>query len=252
MDRTRPAPSTSQPKTSGVKTGRVNETVRSALYQWRSQILKRDFEDAVFAPSGILTDEHIENLSSVGFIGRLNELERVVGADWPWFGQYGDELLEELKNMNIPLMQPKPQKKRAEKRDHDLEEEYLHQDQHVTKRQRVQNQIAPTQNPTRTPIAVTVNPAPPSHSATLPHPTYHSMIPPIPIPNTYATHQIYATPQGPQVAYNPYSFMRYAYTTPPAPFYGYYQTPMRPVVPNMPYINEQVSLASSSADQILH
>ena len=97
--------------------------------------------------------------------------------------------------MNIPPMQPKPQKKRAEKRDHDLEEEYLHQDQHLTKRQRVQNQIAPTQNPTRTPIAVTVNPAPPSHSATLPHPTYHSMIPPIPIPNTYATHQIYATPQ---------------------------------------------------------
>ena len=215
------------------------------------QILKRDFEDAVFAPSGILSDDRVENLSSVGFIGRLNELERVVGVDWPWFGQYGDELLEELKKLNIPPMQPKPQKRRAEKRVHQEEEEYSHGDQHVTKKKRGQKQFAPspTQNPTRTPIAVTVDPAPPSYSATL---THHSTTPSA-IPNSYVTHQHYATPQGLQIPYNPYTFLRYPYTLPPAPaFYGYFQTPIRPAVPNTPYTsfsqNEQAS--SSSTDQI--
>ena len=38
----------------------------------------------VFAPSGILSNERIDNLSS---IGKLNELERVVGMDWLW-GQF--------------------------------------------------------------------------------------------------------------------------------------------------------------------
>jgi hypothetical protein len=211
--------------------------------------LKWDFEDAVFGPSGVLSDDRVEKLSSVGFIGRLNELERVVGADWPWFGQYGDELLEELKKLNIPPMQPKPQKKRAEKRVHDsdVEEECSQQDQPITKKKRGQKQFAPTQNPNWIPTAVT-NPAPPSHSQNV---TYHST-PPVPfaiqpIPNPYATQQYYATPQGPQ-PYNLYSFMRYAYTTPP--FYGYFQTPMQPVVPpapNTPYRSSQNEQASSSS-----
>jgi hypothetical protein len=198
--------------------------------------LKRDFEDAVFAPSGVLSNERVENLSSIGFIGRLNELERVVGANWPWFGQYGDELLEELKKLNIPPMQPKSPKKRVEKRHLDLEEECLYQDQHVTKKKRGQKQIVPTQNPTRTPIAVAVNPAPPSNSAiALQHVTYSTTPPALPlaIPNSYyATQQYYATPQGPQLHNNPYAFMQYPYTVPPAPpFYGYFQTPVRPGVP---------------------
>jgi hypothetical protein len=62
-----------------------------------------------------LGDESIENLSSVGPIGRLNELERVVGMDWLWFGQYGDNLLEEIKGLDIHPMQCKQQQKRAEK-----------------------------------------------------------------------------------------------------------------------------------------
>lgn len=233
----------------------VNETVRAAIQQWRSQILKRDFEDAVFAPSGFLSDERVETLSSVGFIDRLNELERVVGVDWPWFGQYGDELLEELKKMNIPPMQLKPPKKRAEKRVHYHEDDNLHQEQHVTKKKRGEKQVVPTQNPMQTPIAVTVHPAPPS-SSMLRHVTYpsHSPTPevlPIAIPNAFATHRYYATPQGPQLPYNPYSYMRYTYTTPPGPpFYGYFPTPIQPVTPNMTSQNEQAP--SLNVDHILH
>ena len=123
LDRTRPAPKVNQPKAMTMKTGIVNKTVRSALQRWRSRIWQRDFKDALFAPSGILSDECIDNLSSVGPIGRLNELERVVGMDWPWFGQYGDTLLEELEKLNIPPMQPKQQKKAEKRTVSELEDE---------------------------------------------------------------------------------------------------------------------------------
>jgi hypothetical protein len=164
-----------------------------------------------------LSDERIENLTSIGPIGRLNELEQVVGMDWPWFGQYGDNLLEELKKLDIPPMQPKQQQKRAEKRTvSDLEDKQIQPA--MKKRNQKQVVTAPTQNPTPT----AVNPAPPSH-ITAPAP------PPAPIstPHLYAMPYRYATPQ--QQTYNPYSSMTYPYAMyPPPPFYGYYQTPMQP------------------------
>ena len=40
-------------------------------------------------------------------------------------------------------------------------------------------------------------------------------------------------PQRPLLLYNPYHFMTYPYTIPPAPpFYGYFQKPIQPAVPN--------------------
>ncbi|EDR09889.1 uncharacterized protein LACBIDRAFT_325779 [Laccaria bicolor S238N-H82] len=218
LDRTRLAPSTIQPKAAALKMGIVNETVRSALQQWRSEILKRDFKDALFAPSGILSDERIDNLSSVGSIGRLNELERVVGADWPWFGQYGDALLEELLKLDIPPMQPKQQQKKPEKRTvQELEGQREPQGQPATKKKRGQKQAAVT--PARKSTPTTVNPSnpSPSHVAT-PGPSVPASTPQS---YNYSTPRHYATPQRP--TYNPYSFM---YTMRPLPpFYGYLHSP---------------------------
>ena len=198
----------------------MNESVRSALQRWRSQIVKRDFEDALFAPSGILSDQRIEILSSVGSIGRLNELERVVGADWPWFGQYGDALLEELKNLNIPPMQPKPQHKRVEKRTVHEREEASSQEKPAAKKKRAgQKQVAHTQMRTPTPVN---RPA----LQNLPVPTS------IATPHPYAMPQHYAMPHQIHIPYSPYSFMQYPYAIPSAhpspPFYGYFHTPMQP------------------------
>jgi len=50
-------------------------------------------DGALFAPSGILNDKIVESLAPVGPVLQLIELESVVGAQWPWFGRYGDELL---------------------------------------------------------------------------------------------------------------------------------------------------------------
>jgi len=167
----------------------------------------------------------------------------VVGVDWPWFGQYGDELLEELKKLNIPPMQPKPQQKRAEKRTaHELEEERSQGEQPAAKKRRGQKQVAPAQNPT--PTAVTINTAPPSHSTT-PAPGSIGTLHP------YAMHQHYATPQ---LSYNPYTFLRYPYAMPPpTPFYGHFQTLLQPAVHNLPSSsnvgpqNPNISLSSTGA-----
>ena len=112
----------------------------------------------------------------------------------------------------------------------------------VKKKKRGQKQVAPTQNPT--PITVTVNPVPPSHSS-----PYHPMTPPVRIvPNPYATHQYYGTPQ---LSNNPYAFMQYPYTMPgpAAPFYGLYQTPIRAAVSNPLYSSQNEQASSSRANQ---
>ena len=50
-----------------------------------------------------------------------------------------------------------------------------------------------------------------------------------------------------QLSNNPYAFMQYPYTMPAAPFYGYFQTPMRAAVPNPPCTSSQNGQASSSS-----
>src|SRR6266545_1764838 len=64
---------------------------------------------------GILSDK-VEHLASVGPVLQLIELECVVGCQWPWFGQYGDELLTELLHMSIPPAKLKPTQARGAKR----------------------------------------------------------------------------------------------------------------------------------------
>ncbi|KAF4622415.1 hypothetical protein D9613_009124 [Agrocybe pediades] len=115
LDRTRPSAPEPVPRKVAVKTGEVNVKVKIALQKWRREIWKRDFEDALFGPSVIIKDETLTTLASVGPIERLNELEKATGGDWPWFGKYGDELLDTMKQLDIAPVQAKPQR-RTEKR----------------------------------------------------------------------------------------------------------------------------------------
>lgn len=116
LNRTRPSPPDVAPRKTAVKMGALNTNVKIALQDWRRNIWKRDFINSMFGPSVILKDETVEILASVGPITRLNELEKVTGEDWPWFGTYGDELLDAMKRLDIGPMQAKPPQKRAEKR----------------------------------------------------------------------------------------------------------------------------------------
>jgi len=39
-------------------------------------------------------------------------LDRNIGENWAWFGLYGNELLDELISLSIPMMNPKPKESR--------------------------------------------------------------------------------------------------------------------------------------------
>ena len=71
----------------------------------------------MFGPTGILKNETLTALSSVGpVIVSLKQLESVVGENWPWFGKYGDNLLTELISLNVPPMILKPPQPKRTKR----------------------------------------------------------------------------------------------------------------------------------------
>ena len=131
-----------------LKLGIPNSEVVQAIHEWRRKIRDRDFPQAIFGPSGFLSDETVESLASVGPILSLIHLEKVVGGNWPWFGKYGDELLEAFKKMSIPPLQPKPRQPRGQKKA--LSEPDRDEEERATKRSRTSRTLSskkPTQNP---------------------------------------------------------------------------------------------------------
>jgi hypothetical protein len=90
--------------------------VAEKIRNWRSHVWDKDYGESLFGPEGILSDEIVDTLASMGPIIRLAELERVVGSQWAWFGQYGDSLLDALLAMSIPALIPKDPKPRGTKR----------------------------------------------------------------------------------------------------------------------------------------
>ena len=63
-----------------MKTGIVNENVAEEIRRWRSRVWERDYGESLFGPEGILSDDVVKNLASVGPILRLAELVRIVGS----------------------------------------------------------------------------------------------------------------------------------------------------------------------------
>jgi len=66
---------------------------------------------SLFGPEGILSDEIIDTLASVGPIICLAELEWVVSLQWVWFGQYGNSLLDALLVLGSPVPRLKKNKR---------------------------------------------------------------------------------------------------------------------------------------------
>jgi hypothetical protein len=91
-----------------VRRGLPDLNTQEALHQWRKAVASRDFGNALFGPGGILGDEDIALLSSVGPITSKERLEIVIGARWKWFSRYGDELWAKIQTLDIPPLQIKP------------------------------------------------------------------------------------------------------------------------------------------------
>ena len=221
---TRPGPPASAQRAAALKLGMPNSEVVRVVHEWRQKIRDHDFPNAIFGPSGILSDETVESLASVGPILSLVQLEKVVGENWPWFGKYGDELLEVFKKISIPPLQPKPKQPRGRKKALDEKDE---EEERTTKRSRTSSSKKPTQTPNPGPAAQVVNHLPTSPDTPLPHNPYAHLL----------------TPSGSSSSYlgcrlQPLNYQHY-YNT-PGP-----QSPMAPIQHVGPH-QHSINIASSS------
>lgn len=81
------------------------------LHAWRVSVKTRDFRTALFAGSGLLCDDLIDLLASVGPIDTKIIFDRLVCERWSWSAKYGQELFDELTRIGpIPPKIPKPKK----------------------------------------------------------------------------------------------------------------------------------------------
>jgi hypothetical protein len=80
------------------------------LRRWRLTVKLRDFGDAPFSAEGLLWDNIILELSSIGPINTRNHLSRILGGQWGWEETYGDELFVKLSTIPIPPLTPLPTK----------------------------------------------------------------------------------------------------------------------------------------------
>jgi hypothetical protein len=60
---------------------------------------ERDFPDAFWAETGILSDTLVEALASAGPIDTIDSLKELIGNQWRWYEDYGEELLTVLKSI---------------------------------------------------------------------------------------------------------------------------------------------------------
>ena len=206
LDLTRPGPPVSIQKASALKLGIPNSEVIQSVHEWRRKIWNRDFPNALFGPSGILCDESVNSLASVGPILSLIQLEKVVGESWPWFGKYGDELLEELEKMSIPPLQPKPKQPRGRKKALDEQDKVEERSNKRSRTSRTTSLKKATQNPDPSLPETAVPHFPPTLPATpLPHNPYMHLLTPTASgssPSLYLGYQ----PQPPTHQYSYYNF----------------------------------------------
>jgi hypothetical protein len=134
----------------------------------------------------------------------LIQLEKVVGESWPWFGKYGDELLEELVKMSIPPLQPKPKQARGQKRA--VDEQYREEEKSAkrSRTSRTTSSKKATQNP---------DPSPPAAPASF------TTLPATPLPHNPYAHLLTSTGSSQQPRYlgyqpQPQNYMYYYNPTP--------------------------------------
>ncbi|KAE9387374.1 P-loop containing nucleoside triphosphate hydrolase protein [Gymnopus androsaceus JB14] len=112
LDKTRPGAPQTASRQSIIRKGLVHKETMSELHKWRTEIFKRDFSSMLFGPSGVLKDETVELLASVGPIKTLARLDKVLGGQWSWREKYGPSLVETLAVLEIPFI-PKPKKEKS-------------------------------------------------------------------------------------------------------------------------------------------
>ncbi|KAF8064911.1 P-loop containing nucleoside triphosphate hydrolase protein, partial [Lyophyllum atratum] len=244
LDRTRPSEAVTIERSVKVKRGEPNDMVKNALHTWRTSVKAQDFSESLIGASGILKDETIEILASVGPILSKEHLKRVLGGRWLWFATYGESLWTYLQGLDIPPLQPKPKAASSNKRP-PTESNEASQTVPADGRKRQRKEAPSRESSTQRPRSRNqVTPAPHAHA---PH-TSTSRPPAATIPNTmtpmtphnyhYHTYPRYLYGQHPY--YLPSMPQASSYSTIPIPLpspTGAQATPTPATRPRNPYIN---------------
>ncbi|QRV91157.1 DEAD/DEAH box helicase [Ceratobasidium sp. AG-Ba] len=97
------------------KKGLPHAPTQERLVIWRMQVWRRDRSRAKYGASGILSDDWVDFLSSIGSIRDRDLLKDVFGQHWGLWDTYGKELSDILCQLDIPFT-PAPPKPRGTKR----------------------------------------------------------------------------------------------------------------------------------------
>ncbi|KAJ3574267.1 hypothetical protein NP233_g1884 [Leucocoprinus birnbaumii] len=241
LDQVRPAaPSaTSETRTSKPTNFAVVPRISDALHEWRMKIWNTYHRNAMWPPTMILSQQVIDKLASSGHVERLKDLETMVGEDWPWFGRYGNDLLEFIHTLDIPPPVPKPKKSRAKRKVREEEDER----EEVTEHQSI--------DPTPTPIdainatsTLAVIQSRPLLPPTTPAPVTPSPSFPILPPRYMPGHPVSSSSLGPSPYYHPgyHQAQTHFSSSSPTPhsqlpltsFYGTTAYPFTPAPPHPP------------------
>jgi hypothetical protein len=97
------------------KKGVPHLPTQEILTEWRLQAWVRNHSDSTWGPLGLLSEELIDFLSSIGSISDYDSLKRLFAHRWGWWESYGHEIAEVICPLVIPYT-PIPPKRRERKR----------------------------------------------------------------------------------------------------------------------------------------
>ncbi|KAG8744394.1 hypothetical protein FRC12_014801 [Ceratobasidium sp. 428] len=97
------------------KKGLPHAPTQERLVRWRMQVWRRDRSRTKYGPSGILSDDWVDYLSSIGSINSRELLDDVFGRHWGLWPVYGQALGDIILQLDIPFT-PAPLKPRGKKR----------------------------------------------------------------------------------------------------------------------------------------
>ncbi|KAI0083575.1 P-loop containing nucleoside triphosphate hydrolase protein [Irpex rosettiformis] len=114
LQQTRPASTTkSVAATRTAQKGLPDSTMQSLLEAWRDLVFERDHKYSSLDSAAILSDDDVVHLASVGKLTR-EVVEAILKPSWPWWNQYGDELVVKMEEVEVVFV-PIPKQRKSKR-----------------------------------------------------------------------------------------------------------------------------------------
>ncbi|GAB1528554.1 hypothetical protein RhiTH_011748 [Rhizoctonia solani] len=102
LDKVRVPPPKTRRRVVQAKKGQLNPKIVKSLIAWREVIHKRDHSHVQWAPNALLDDQTIHSIANRPDIALGTNLARLLEGSWGYWGHYGGELLDLLKQAPVP------------------------------------------------------------------------------------------------------------------------------------------------------